>query len=120
MNGQTLIEALGGEAAIEKVVKSFYDKILRDEELYEFFKEIKIEEKNCLQKYFLISILGGPDVYNGKDMIKAHENLKLEDVHFELIKKHLINSLNDVIVDHSLIPCVMERIEPLRKEVLNK
>jgi len=40
----------------------------------------------------LTTVTGGPNVYAGRDMKKAHEHLKLKNKHFNQIKKHLMDN----------------------------
>jgi len=64
--------------------------------------------------------LGGPKNYSGKDMRKAHSHLSLTDHHFDLIKKHLSETLAYLGVGPEQIQQSMEIVKPLRDDVLNR
>lgn len=117
---KTLYEILGGEPTVDKAVKLFYERVLSDPELIEFFEGINMEQLKRHQKNFFTVALGGPNKYSGRDMRKAHVNLKLEDLHFDLIKKHLSDTLYELGANQQQVQTVMDTVEPLRNDVLNR
>jgi hemoglobin len=119
-SSKSLYEQLGGEKTVDKAVKLFYDKVLSDPDLMEFFVEVNMDQLKRHQKNFLTVALGGPNKYTGRDMRKAHEHLKLQDLHFDLIKKHLSETLNQLGANKNQIQTILNTVEPLRNEVLNK
>jgi hemoglobin len=118
--GKSLYEELGGEPAVTAAVEEFYKRVLSDPDLEEFFAETNMEVQKKHQKNFLTLALGGPKSYTGKDMRKAHQHLKLNDTHFDLIKKHLSDTLKALGVTDDKIQKTMDLIEPLRNDVLNR
>jgi truncated hemoglobin YjbI len=116
---KSLYDQLGGEATVDKAVELFYQKVLSDEDLLEFFVEVNMDQLKRHQKRFFTLAMGGPNEYTGRDMRKAHENLKLDDLHFDLIKKHLADTLRELGAQESQIETVMGSVEPLRNDVLN-
>ena len=117
---KSLYEKLGGEAAVDKAVELFYQKVLSDEDLMEFFVEVNMDQLKRHQKNFFTMALGGPNQYTGRDMRKAHQHLKLDDLHFDLIKKHLAETLKEVGAQENQVQTVMNTVEPLRNDVLNR
>ncbi len=120
MRNTTLYEDLGGAAAVEKAVEIFYTKVLADENLAEFFVGVNMKNLKQHQKRFLTLALGGPNEYKGKDMRKAHEHLKLNDKHFDLVLGHLAATLSELGASEQQIGSAAKIVESVRKDVLNK
>jgi hemoglobin len=120
MNQKYLYEDIGGEGALVAAVEEFYKRVLSDPELEEFFAETNMEVQKKHQINFLTMALGGPKKYSGKDMRKAHAGMNLTDLHFDLIKKHLTETLQHLGVPDIKIQQAIDIVEPLRDDVLNR
>ncbi len=120
MNQKSLYDQLGGEGAVTVAVEEFYKRVLSDPDLEEFFAETNMEVQKKHQVNFLTMALGGPKKYSGKDMRKAHAHLNLNDLHFDLIKKHLSETLAHLGVGNEQIQQAMDIVEPFRNDVLNR
>ena len=48
-----------------------------------FFESTDMEKQSLRQKQFLAMVTGGPHNYEGKDMKKAHQNLKIDSKTFD-------------------------------------
>jgi hemoglobin len=117
---KSVYEQLGGKEGIEKAVEKFYELVLADPIVNEFFAETNMEFLKKHQRNFFTVALGGPNVYAGRDMRKSHENMKLEDIHFDQIKKHLGESLAFCGANDEQIKTVLDKVETLRNDVLNR
>ena len=116
----SLFEKLGGEPAFEMAVDIFYKKVLSDELVNEFFVETNMAEQKKHQKNFLMLACGGPNYYKGRDLRTAHMRLSLDDNHFDAIIGHLASTLKELTVSEDLIKIVVDRIETLRPDILNR
>ena len=119
----SLFERIGGKSAVDVAVEIFYSKVLADESIRHFFKEIPIEKLVAKQKYFLTFALGGPLRYNGKNMQSAHARLVekgLKEEHFDAVKGHLIATLHTLRVADHLIAEVEEIVESTRDDILGR
>ena len=74
---KTLYERLGGEGAIKSVVDKFYVYMLDDARVKEFFKNTDMNKQRKRQADFITMVTGGPNKYDGMDMKKAHDNMKI-------------------------------------------
>ncbi len=101
------------------VVDQFYARVLADRALTPFFKGVDMMALKAHQASFLIQSLGGPVHYGGKDMRIAHSNLKIQKQHFYAVADHLINTLNAMGIDEQTIGEVVDRLEPLSREIVN-
>jgi hemoglobin len=68
----TLFERLGGEPAITSVVEKFYGYMLADPVVSSFFSNTDMTKQKKRQTDFITLVTGGPNVYEGVDMKKAH------------------------------------------------
>lgn len=116
----TLYEKLGGEAAIAKVVDIFYEYVLADPTVNEFFKHTDMEKQRSHQAKFISFALGGPNQYSGKSMEKAHEGMNLQPEHFAAIAKHLETALKQVGVSQEDVDTVIGHVATLKDAVLYK
>jgi hemoglobin len=114
-----LYARLGGEQVFHAVVDQFYARVLADGSLTAFFNGVDMTALKAHQASFLIQSLGGPLHYGGRDMRLAHSSLKIQKQHFYAVADHLINTLNAMGIDEETIGEVVDRLEPLSREIVN-
>ena len=119
MENKPLYEQLVGDQTIDIAVDNFYDKMLADPLLKEFYKNTNMKYLRRHQKNFLTFATGGPNIYKGKDMRTAHKHFGLKDIHFNQLKKHLGDTLAELRVDKTMIKQVLDLVETLRAECLD-
>lgn len=127
MNSDTLTgslyEQLGGQAAVEAAVDSFYRKVLADDRVSHFFEDTDMDRQIAKQKAFLTMAFGGPHNYSGRDMRSAHAPLVqkgLNDSHVDAIIELLGATLRELGVGDHLIGEVAAIAESTRKDVLGR
>ena len=119
----TLFEKIGGQETVEKASHFLYVHILQDEHIKHFFKDIDIETQQRKMSAFLTYIFGGPSLYIGKDMRRAHKNAVgdgLGDSHVDSMMECVRKALSDVQVDEESIEEVIKTIETHRDDVLGR
>ena len=117
----SLYQKLGGKAAIDAAVESFYKKVLADDRIKHFFDDINMTSQRRKQKAFLSAAFGGPEPWTGKDMRKAHENLPgLNEKHFNAVAENLQKTLEELKVPKDLIDQVMTIAASTKDDVLNR
>lgn len=114
----SLFKRLGGADAIDAAVELFYNRVLADPELKIFFEKTPIDRLKKQQKEFFSTALGGPDVYKGRTMKKAHSHLPIEERHFGMVATHLVNTLKSLKVSEDIIKEVVEAISPLSEQIV--
>lgn len=118
-----LFGQLGGQAAVEAVVETFYRKVLTDDRVSEFFDDVDMDRQITKQKAFLTMVFGGPSSYSGKDMRDGHRHLVargLSDKHVDAVIELLGESLRDHGVTSDQIAEVAAVAESVRDAVLNR
>ena len=114
-----LYRRLGGERVFHAVVDGFYARVLADASLAPFFRGVDMTVLKAHQASFLIQSLGGPIEYGGKDMRTAHSNLRIQKRHFHAVADHLVNTLYAMGINEETIGEVVDRLEPLSREIVN-
>ena len=120
---QNLFERLGGEAAVDAVVKDFYVRVLADERISDFFDDIDMPGQEAKQKAFLTLAFGGPNDYSGRDLTTAHAGLiarGLNDSHFDAVAENLVATLKSLGVSDDDITEVVAIVETTRDPVLGR
>ena len=117
---KSLYQRLGGKAAIDAVVDAFYVKVLADTRIKHYFEDINMDKQRRKQKAFLSTAFGAPVAWTGKDMRKAHADLKLTEADFNAVAENLVATLKDFKVKQELIDEVVAIALSVKDAVLNK
>lgn len=102
-SNETLFLRLGGIDAVNAAVDIFYEKVLADDRISQFFQHTDMTSQAKKQKAFLAFAFGAPTNYTGKDMRKAHAGMALTEIHFNAVIEHLTDTLKQLNVDPDLI-----------------
>ena len=119
----TLFERIGGEKAIDATVDLFYKKVMADNRINLFFKNINLRKQSQKLKTFLVYAFGGTDKYTGRTLREAHAKLVergLNDSHFDAVLENLGNSLKELGVSEDLIKEAANIAESVRNDILNR
>jgi hemoglobin len=115
---QSLYEQLGGAEAIEAVIAGFYERMLRDPEILPFFRGVQMSRQHRQQVAFFTQALGGPAIYQGRDMVTAHKGMGVRAHHFDRLVKYLTETLHEAEVPEPLIEQLLALLGPLRTQVI--
>lgn len=114
----TIYDRIGGEEAIERLVGSFYEKVLVDEDLRPFFKDVPMEKQKRMQREFFAAALGGPAKYTGRPLSHAHYNLGIQRRHFTRFVEILLETLQGASIDDRDTVDIIDRINTYSDEIL--
>lgn len=115
---ETLYEKLGGEAAITAVVDGFYERVLADDSLVQFFEDANMQALRAHQVQFFSSVTGGPVEYTGDDMHEAHAHLDITHEHFGSVATHLQGTLEELDVPDEHIDEVVGAVAELEDDIV--
>jgi hemoglobin len=93
--------------------------VLADPQLIPFFEGIPMSRLKAHQASFLSHALGGPKQYGGAKMDAAHARFAIQQIHFDLVAKHLVETLQQLGVSDALVTEVIEAIAPLAPQIVN-
>jgi hemoglobin len=119
---EDLLDLIGGRRTIEAATELFYDKVLQDDSLRQFFERVDMAHLRSGQAMFVSMLLGGR-VYTGKDIHDAHARSRdhgLNGAHFDLFLKHFRAALEEAGVKPENAEKVMKRLESKRETVLER
>ena len=120
----SLYARIGGEPVLAIAVERLYARMMVDERLRPFFDMLEVGDLVRKQLAFMSHVLGGPDLYSGRDLRSAHarlvHQLGLSDVHFDAVADHLHATLAEMGIAESLIWEVLARVAATRSEVLDR
>ena len=116
---KTLLDRIGGSAALNLTVELFYDKLVLDRDLSVFFEDINMAQLRNHQKKFLsLALTEVPeDVDVPKFILEKHQKLfsiGLNESHFDMVAGHLVATLQELQVRTALIDEIIATIAPLR------
>jgi len=117
---ENLYELVGGHQIIEAATERFYQKVLEDGNLRQFFSGTDIAHLRSRQAMFITMLLGG-GVYTGKDIRAAHAEARghgLNDAHFDLFLGHFRAALEEVGVKAENVGKIIKFLERRRRSVL--
>ena len=120
---KTLFDRLGGQAAIEAAVVSFYEKVMGDPTLAPFFDGLDMDAQITKQIAFMTVAFGGPNRYSGRDLRIAHAPLLKRGLvasHFDSVATHLRSTLEELGIDSASIQEVLNIVEGTRADVLSQ
>jgi hemoglobin len=79
----TLYNRIGGRSGIVILVDSFYQKVLGDDSLRDFFLGVQMGHLKKMQEEFFSIALGGPSEYSDIELAHAHHGKDINARHFD-------------------------------------
>ena len=79
----TLYNRIGGRSGIVILVDSFYQKVLEDDSLQDFFLGVPMGHLKKMQEEFFSIALGGPSEYSDIKLAHAHQGMDIATRHFD-------------------------------------
>ena len=114
----TLYDQIGGRTAIQTVVEEFYNRVLGDPKLKDFFSNTDMDKQRQHQVNFLSMALGGPNQYTGRTMQSAHSDLGITNNDFDAVAGHLVAALEWAGVEKEAISAVVDAVVPLKAHIV--
>lgn len=113
----TLFDRVGGEQGVKNLVRSFYDRVLKDPELATFFEGASIDRLYKMQYEFFAAALDGPVTYSGLSIHQAHFGLGIDKDDFCRFVNHLIDTLKAWQITDNEIQSLISRVNTYADEV---
>jgi hemoglobin len=113
-----LFGQIGDAATLRTAVHLFYQRVLADPEMAPWFDEVDMPRLRAHQLAFLAGVLGGPDLFNGRDIAEAHAGLEITDEAFDRLIGHLATTLRDLGSAPAAVDGLMRRLETWRPAVV--
>lgn len=116
----SIYDAIGGAAAVQVAVERFYTRVLADPRLKGFFTDVDVQRLQAHQRAFIAAALGGPQIFDGRDMAAAHAGLNITDADFDAVVAHLAGTLTDLGVPADPVARIGAALAPLRVQIVGK
>jgi len=118
----SLYRGLGGEAGIKRIVNTMFDIVLADERIKETFDGFDIAQTKARLALQFCELSGGPCKFKGvgknRDMKSAHEDLKLNDKHFNALTEDLQVAMERNDVPTSVSNKLVARLAPMHRDIV--
>jgi hemoglobin len=111
-------ERIGGAAAVKAAVELFYDRVLVDPELADYFAGVDMVEQRRHLALMLAVVLGGPNEYAGRGLAEAHQPLRIPAAHYALVGEHLVATLTELGVPADIIADVRTVLGQVQDQVV--
>lgn len=117
---KSLYDRLGGQPAVEAVVKDFAGTVLADARINKKFARSNADRliKNLTD--FVCMAAGGPCKYTGRDMKMAHKNMGVTKGEFAALAEDLSATLDKFKVPAKEKGELMAAVAPLDKQIVEK
>lgn len=119
-NEDRLFEQLGGVEGVEEIVRDMYDRVLADRELRPFFLKANLERLRRMQFQFISAALGGPVVYSGAELGRAHGKVGVTEHAFAKFCGHLADAMEARGVDAGDVNDVMARLSMYKDPIVGQ
>ena len=90
---ESLYERLGGSEGITRIASDLVDIHLSNPAIATRFENSDIEKAKNGAATFFISGTGGPDVYEGKDMLATHKGMNISAAEFMAVLDDALEAL---------------------------
>jgi hemoglobin len=117
---KSLYERLGGQPAVEAVVKDFAGKVLADARINKKFAKSDPDRliKNLTD--FVCKATGGPCAYTGRDMKTSHKKMGVTNGEFNALVEDLVATLDQFKVPAKEKGELLAALGPLQPEIVEK
>ena len=107
---ETIFQRCGGFATVRKVVSAFYDKVLDEENLQQYFNDVDMRRLIDHQTKFIASMMGGPASFSNDALQRVHATLGISHDDYLLVAGLLRETLEDFEIERGDIEVVYREI----------
>lgn len=115
---KSLYERLGGQAAIEAVVKDFAGNVLADTRINQKFAKSDPDRLVTNLIAFVCMATGGPCKYEGQSMKAAHQNMGATEGEFNALVEDLVKTLDKFNVPEKEKNELLGALGPLKPQIV--
>ena len=116
---ESLYERLGGTAGITQVASDALDNHLANARIKSRYVDLdNLDAVRQGAANFFISATGGPDVYEGKNMLETHKGMNIDEAEFMAVLDDILDSLNKNGIGQGEQAEVLFALYSLRREII--
>ncbi|WP_426359489.1 group I truncated hemoglobin [Pseudocolwellia sp. HL-MZ19] len=117
-NNATLYDRMGGQVAIDNIVKHVIQNIGRDEVVFDYFSDSNVTRFQKMLALHLCEVTDGPCKYNGDSMKDIHTGMNITESHFNHVVEILISAMDSSGIPYPLQNELLKRLAPLRADII--
>ncbi len=102
------------------MISDFYDRVLNNDLLSPFFSQTDMARLIDHQTKFFSSILGGPTSYTTEELREVHEDMAIQEIHFDTLIELVKETLEDNAVDDRHIEVITAELEAYRDCIVSR
>lgn len=115
----SLYVAFGGQNGLVSLMDDFHARLLADERMYPFFKDVKGDHlKRELVTQFC-QLAGGPCQRRGPDMKRAHDGVDITKADFNALIEVLQKSMDVHGIPFGVQNRLLARLAPMHRDIIN-
>lgn len=115
---QSLYDRIGGDEAVTGMVSEFYTRVLTDEDLQPFFKDVEVERLQTMQREFFSAALDGPINYSGRPLHSVHAGRGIKPQHMKSFVGHLLATLESYDLSDRDTDDIISRVNTYADEIM--
>jgi hemoglobin len=96
-------DLVGGGPAVSAVVDDFYERVLRDPQLVQYFEGVDVARLKRHQVLLISQVLGGPADYDGRPLDQAHAGLGISHDDLAAVASHLVGAMREARVPEDIL-----------------
>lgn len=108
-----------GSRITSGLAEQMYDRVLVDPDLAHFFVHVDTDILRDHVADFLSVVTGGPDIYRGRDIRKAHSNYKITKFHFDRLLTHIAAAADDLGIEPQDSAIILQKIREVEADIVN-
>ncbi|MEY4063968.1 MAG: hypothetical protein RIR26_176 [Pseudomonadota bacterium] len=103
----TLLQKYGGVDTVRQIVGNFYSDVLESPNLRRFFAHTDMSRLMEHQTNLFCHLMGGPNLYAGRNMAEAHKHLGITRADFNEVATILKENLVDAGVEQADVAAIL-------------
>lgn len=115
----SLYDAFGGKAGLARLMADFVPRLRADVRIGDFFKDTNPKELQTQLTDQLCVVCGGPCVYDGATMKKAHADMKVGKADFNALVEVLQDSMDAQGITFSVQNRLLARLAPMHRDIVD-
>jgi len=96
-------DLVGGGPAVSAVVNDFYERVLHDPQLAQYFEGVDLARLKRHQVLLISQVLGGPADYDGRPLDQAHAGLGISHDDLAAVVSHLVAAMREARVPEDIL-----------------
>ncbi|MBL8022541.1 MAG: hypothetical protein JNM27_22880 [Leptospirales bacterium] len=118
--GKSIFEKYGDISTVANLVEIFYEKILRDDLLSDFFTHSNMTRLKGHQTRFIAMLMGAPIRFDTRALEYAHAHLPITPLHFKRVGTLLESALAEGGMETEDIDSIMSRIASFERVIVSR